>query len=344
MRSSSSVRNKGVPPLGITMGCPAGVGPEIIVKALAGDGMPPGVVVIGDMDILARAARITGAKIATREWRPEEAPSAGFIDVVPVTSLDAGEIPFGEPSRITGEASFAYLERGIGLALEGAISGIVTAPLSKLGFRLAGVTHPGHTEVLAERTGTRRYAMMLAGIVLKVVLVTIHRPLREVPYLISTDGILDVISLAHQALIRDFGLGEARIAVAGLNPHAGESGMFGAEEETIIAPAVAAARARGMDASGPYPPDTVFFRAAKGEFDVVVCQYHDQGLIPFKLLHFSDGVNVTLGLPIVRTSVDHGTAYDIAGKNKADPASLSAAIGLARIMAENRARAGSHAS
>lgn len=343
MRSSSSTGNRGLSPLGITMGCPAGVGPEIIVKALSGGRYgfwPPGVVVVGDMDILARAARITGSDMRIREWKPGEPLSRGSMDVLPVTNLDVKEVPFGEPSRITGEASFSYLERGIALALEGTISGIVTAPLSKSGFRLAGVPYPGHTEVLAERTCARRFAMMLAGSALKVVLVTIHRPLREVPYLISTETILDVISLTHQALLRDFGLGEARIAVAGLNPHAGESGMFGGEEEIIIAPAVSAARAKGMDASGPYPPDTVFFRAAKGEFDAVVCQYHDQGLIPFKLLHFRDGVNVTLGLPIVRTSVDHGTAYDIAGKNMADTGSLSAALALARIMAENRSRAG----
>lgn len=322
------------------MGCPAGVGPEVIVKALATDPnrfFPPGVVVIGDVEILRRAAGVTGFAGDLREWDVDGHISHNAINVLPVTILDIDKICWGKPSAETGAASFSYLIRGIELAQTGFLSGIVTAPLSKLGFRLAGIPYPGHTEVLAEKTGTRRFAMMLAGSSLRVVLVTIHCPLREVPSRICVDLVRQTIEITHEALVGDFGMERPRIAVAGLNPHAGESGMFGDEEEKIIAPAVEAARLGGCEASGPHPPDTVFYRAARGEFDAVVCQYHDQGLIPFKLLHFRDGVNVTLGLPIVRTSVDHGTAYDIAGTGKADPESLLAATRLALTIARNRA-------
>ncbi|MEF3168915.1 MAG: 4-hydroxythreonine-4-phosphate dehydrogenase PdxA [Deltaproteobacteria bacterium] len=340
MKSSSFETSRGsLPPLGITMGCPAGVGPEIIVKALSRKEQPfprSNVVVIGDVGAIRRAARITGIEEEIREWKAGGQLSDNAIHVLPVTTLDIDKICIGKPSPETGTASFAYLERGIELARAGVLSGIVTAPLSKLGFRLAGIAYPGHTEVLAEKTGSRRFAMMLAGSSLRVVLVTIHCPIREVPSLISVDRVRETIEITHEALVRDFGMDRPRIAVAGLNPHAGESGMFGDEEGRIIAPAIEAARLSGCEASGPHPPDTVFHRAVHGHYDAVVCQYHDQGLIPFKLLHFRDGVNVTLGLPIVRTSVDHGTAYDIAGTGKADPESLCAAIGLAFSIARNR--------
>ncbi|EKD38515.1 MAG: hypothetical protein ACD_75C00708G0007, partial [uncultured bacterium] len=201
-----------------------------------------------------------------------------------------------------------------------------------------GYSFPGHTEMLASLTGAADFAMMMAGTRLKVTLVTIHRPLREVAAALSIDGILNLIHITHQALMIDFDIARPRIGVAGLNPHAGEGRLFGSEEELVIAPAVARAQAGGMNVQGPYPPDSIFVKAASGAFDAVVCMYHDQGLIPFKLLHFADGVNVTLGLPIVRTSVDHGTAYDIAGKGLASHRSLAEAIALAGTISKNRSK------
>jgi 4-hydroxythreonine-4-phosphate dehydrogenase len=213
------------------------------------------------------------------------------------------------------------------------IDAIVTAPISKVALRQAGYEYPGHTEMLARLTGAPHVAMMLAGDRLRVVPVTIHCPLRDVPERLSTHAILQAIHLTHDALRRYFSLDRPRIAVAALNPHAGEGGLFGDEEASIIAPALRQAHVGHIDASGPHPPDTVFYHAARGDYDAVVCMYHDQGLIPLKLLHFDDGVNLTLGLPVIRTSVDHGTAYDIAGRGLASPASLLSALRLASRMA-----------
>ena len=217
---------------------------------------------------------------------------------------------------------------------------MVTCPISKLSLREAGYPYPGHTEMLAALTGAPRVRMMMAGDRLRVVLVTIHEPLGRVSGLLSTDTVRDCIEMTADSLRHDFGLRCPRIAVAALNPHAGEGGLFGDEEGRIIQPAVVASADCG-EVSGPWPPDTVFHQAAAGRYDAVIAMYHDQGLIPFKLLHFQDGVNVTLGLPIVRTSVDHGTAYDIAGQGKADPSSLAAAVRLARTIVANRAAAAS---
>ena len=328
-------------PLGITMGCPAGIGPEIIIKAFASNpewSIAPQSVVVGDVNVLERASRVLGINIPIRPWSPGNPPSSPGVHVYAVTNLDPSDIPWGEPSPLTGKASFVYIAEGINLCQAGSLSGLVTAPISKLGLRLAGIPYPGHTEILADMTGTERYAMMLAGNRLRVTLVSIHCPLRDVAGCIDTEKILQAICLTDLSLKNDFGIGDPEIAVAALNPHAGESGMFGNEEKEIIAPAVEMAKKEGIKASGPYPPDTLFYRAVNGKFDAVVCQYHDQGLIPFKLLHFRDGVNVTLGLPIVRTSVDHGTAYDIAGTGRADSASLEAAVNLAAEMVANRLR------
>ncbi len=325
--------------LGITMGCPAGIGPEIIIKAFAANPewlLSPPAVVIGDMNILKRASKALDINIPIKSWMPGDPFSGSAIHVITRTGLNIEDVPCGKPNSATGKASFEYIAEGIKLCQEKRLSGLVTAPISKLGLKLAGIDYPGHTEILADRTNTKRYAMMLAGDKLRVTLVTIHCPLREVADSISTEKIFQVISLTDFSLKNEFGLKEPKIAVAGLNPHAGESGMFGNEEEQVITPAIEMAREKGIMARGPYPPDTVFYQAINGKFDAVVCQYHDQGLIPFKLIHFRDGVNLTLGLPIIRTSVDHGTAYDIAGTGKADYASLEAAIRLASKIVVNR--------
>jgi 4-hydroxythreonine-4-phosphate dehydrogenase len=235
-----------------------------------------------------------------------------------------------------------YIQVASDLAIQRRIAAMVTCPINKTAIRLAGVSYNGHTELLAERTKSENYAMMFAGDSLRVVLATIHVPLRDVPSILSKQKILLTIKLTWQTMRERFGFKTPRIAVAGLNPHAGEGGMFGNEEKDIITPAIAQARNEGVDVVGPVPPDTLFYHAAKGRYDVVVSMYHDQGLIPFKLIHFNNGANITIGLPIIRTSVDHGTAYDIVGTGTADPGSLIAAINMAVQQAAYASETGRH--
>jgi 4-hydroxythreonine-4-phosphate dehydrogenase len=253
--------------------------------------------VIGDAQRLEAAKKCTGTglNIRTIDTPDSGQYECGSIDLLSVFECDPENTYWGKP----------------------------------MAMRIAGYAYNGHTELLAERTKTDNFAMMLAGDKLRVVLVTIHIPLKDVSSTLSREKIVQTISITRDALYERFGFEKPRIAVAGLNPHAGEGGMFGDEEENIIIPAVNCARKQGIDVSGPFPPDTIFYHAAKGRYDAVVCMYHDQGLIAFKMIHFVDGVNTTLGLPIIRTSVDHGTAYDIAGTGKADPGSLIAAINMA---------------
>ncbi|MFI7342833.1 4-hydroxythreonine-4-phosphate dehydrogenase PdxA [Streptomyces sp. NPDC050085] len=302
-------------PLALTLGDPAGIGPEIVVRACADPARTVPVVVIGDRGVLARAAEATGTPFVVRP---------GDVDLIEESDLQPPP-PWGELSARAGAASYAYVRRGIELALAGEVGALVTAPISKEALCLAGIPHPGHTEILAELSGTTDYAMMMANDQLRVVLVTVHQSLRTAIDSLTTERVLRVVRLAQRTL-RAPGRAAPRIAVAGLNPHAGENGLFGREDLDVIAPAVRAARAEGIDASGPWPADTVFLRARTGEFDVVVAQYHDQGLIPVKYLGLEHGVNITLGLPFVRTSVDHGTAFDRAGRGTADPTSLLTAL------------------
>lgn len=328
--------------LGITMGCPAGIGPEIILRLFANlpavAGYAP--VVLGDAGVLAYAADCLGLPAPIVPWSPGEPVQGGTIPVCSLSSLPMEQLRWGRPDAATGIAMAGYIEAAVRLVRQGALAGIVTCPISKKALHLTGHPYPGHTEMLASLSGGSRPLMLMAGSRLRVALVTIHEPLRQVAELLSRERVGECIRITAQALRSDFALAAPRIAVAALNPHAGEEGMFGREEEEIIGPAVADCATEGK-VSGPWPADTVFHRAAAGEFDAVVAMYHDQGLIPFKLLHFTDGVNVTLGLPLVRTSVDHGTAYDIAGKGRADCASLAAAYRLAAVIAGNRAQRGS---
>src|SRR4029079_10579570 len=254
------------------------------------------------------------------------------LDVLAVTQLPA-DLPVGQIDARAGRAAYDYVVRAIDLAQAGEIAAIVTAPLAKEAMKAAGISFPGHTEILAAKSGTRDFAMMLANDDIRTVLVSIHVPLSEAIALVKRPRVLATIRLAQDAC-RAYGIERPRIAVAGLNPHAGEGGMFGREDMDEIAPAIADARAEGIDASGPWAGDTIFMRARRGEFDVVVAQYHDQGLIPVKYLGVERGVNVTVGLPFIRTSVDHGTAFDIAGTGKADPASLRYAFEQAVRLAE----------
>lgn len=321
------------PIIAITMGDPAGIGPEIIALAHEREELfsrcRP--VVYGDPAILRRAIRVTGG---TLEVVPEgEPPGPGRIVVAARSSLDPAEIPFGGSSLPGSVAMAGYIRSAGEDVLSGKAAAVVTCPITKEGLKAAGVPFPGHTEYLAHLCGGADVVMMLAGDRLRVALVTIHVGLRRALELLSPALIEKTVRITDAFFRRYMGTPSPRIAVAALNPHAGEGGMFGDEETTLIAPAIAACRAAGTGVTGPYPPDTIFHRAYRGEFDVVVAMTHDHGLIPLKLVHFDDAVNVTMGLPIIRTSVDHGTGYDIAGKGTANPASLLAAVRMAAAMA-----------
>ncbi|HEX9023657.1 MAG TPA: 4-hydroxythreonine-4-phosphate dehydrogenase PdxA [Geobacteraceae bacterium] len=330
------------PLIAITMGDPTGVGPEIIVKTLA---LPEiyelcRPLVLGDEGVLERAITVTGAslKLETREAGEigdEGAP--GVVRLLPVSRLAVGETGYGKPSAAAGEAMYRYIAEAARMCLAGEADAMVTAPINKEALNRAGHHYPGHTELLAELTGAKDFVMMLAGDRLRVTLVTIHEALHDVPRLLTAERVLATIRTTHHGLHR-YSRENPRIAVLALNPHCGEGGLFGDEERRIIAPAVAAAQGEGIDAVGPLSADTLFHFAAKGEYDAVVCMYHDQGLIPLKLLHFDDGVNVTLGLPIIRTSVDHGTAYNLAGTGRASAASMIAAMRMAVDMAKKKTK------
>ncbi len=325
-------------PIGITMGCPAGIGPEIILKYYSSETGHdrPLSIVIGDKHILAETGRALHLPAPLHSWLPGTPPVADGINVLDLQTPALTGVIAGQPDRTTGAAMMSYLERAVQLCNRKMLAGITTCPISKTTMNAAGYDFPGHTEFLAQRTGSEQVIMMMAGSRLRTVLATIHCALESVPSSLTQQKLRTLIEQVHRALQVDFNICRPRIAVAGLNPHAGENCLFGTEEKEIIAPAVEQARQAAIEVSGPYPPDTVFYRAASGAFDVVLCMYHDQGLIPFKLLHFSDGVNVTLGLPLVRTSVDHGTAYDIAGQGRADHRSLKAAVEMAALIAANR--------
>ncbi len=323
-------------PLLITMGCPVGIGPEIIIKLFSDPGFDSSnIVVAGDYLLLQQLALERNLNLPIVYWTPSLELEAGTLPVLSLSDVKYDPAKWGKPDKITGRAMAQYIEKAVELAVKGQVSGIVTCPISKYSLQLAGFSFPGHTEMLAHLTETDRFRMMLAGNKLRVVLVTIHKPLSNVASLLNVDSIVDCIDMTLASLKADFGIQKPEIAVAGFNPHNSENGLFGNEEERIIFPAVDKASGLG-NVSGPWPPDTVFYDAVKGNYDAVIAMYHDQGLIPFKLLHFDDGVNVTLGLPIVRTSVDHGTAYDIAGKWQASATSLKSAVKMAAEIIENR--------
>jgi 4-hydroxythreonine-4-phosphate dehydrogenase len=316
--------------IAITMGEPGGVGPEVIVKAMycaeIRDYCDP--VIVGDAGIMREAAELTGLPLKVRviSNMSDSSPEAGVIEVLAVKS-DAN-VRRGAPSRGAGRAVVKYIKKAVTLALKNEVKAVVTAPISKESLKMAGYEWPGHTELFAGLTNTKDFAMMFVSDELKIILSTIHIPLKDVPKKINERLIFKTIRLAKKGADM-LGIGNPRIAVAGLNPHAGESGIMGNEELRLIIPAINRARDKAINVSGPFPPDVVFHKAYNGEFDIIVCMYHDQGLIPFKMLAFETGVNVTVGLPIIRTSPDHGTAFDIAWKNTANPSSMLEAIKLA---------------
>jgi 4-hydroxythreonine-4-phosphate dehydrogenase len=318
-------------PIAITMGDASGIGPEIVAKTLAGGSEHA--VVFGSYVVMVDIVRRLGLNIEVRRIdEPHQArlqPRA--IDVIETTRI-IDPPPIGQISVISGQAAFDTIVAAIAAAKSGAVRGIVTAPINKEAMGLAGIRYPGHTEILADYGGAGRVAMMLANDDIRTVLVTVHTSLRNAIEQADFDAQMSAIRLAHEGG-KALGIAAPRVAVAGLNPHAGEGGLFGDEEIRIIRPAIEAARAEGIEVSGPYPGDTVFMQARKGRFDVVVAQYHDQGLIPVKYLGLEKGVNITLGLPFVRTSPDHGTAFDIAGQGIADNASLETALAYAKRLA-----------
>lgn len=331
------------PILGVTMGDPAGVGPEIIARACAEPDVRRACrpVVIGAAATMSEALALVGGGLSLHAVRDvgecRWAPAA--LEVLDLANVDMAPLPRCEVSAAAGRAAYEYVERAVALATTGAIDGIVTAPINKEALAAAGMTHTGHTEILAALSGTRDFAMLLLGGDLRVIHVTTHVALRRVPDLVTRDRVLRTIQLAQRAL-EGLGIAAGRIAVAGLNPHAGEDGLFGDEEKTAIVPAIEAARAAGTNVTGPLPADTIFSRARGGEFDIVVAMYHDQGHIPVKTLGFNydeatrrwvglSGVNVTVGLPFLRVSVDHGTAFDRAWKGVANHGSMVEALEVA---------------
>ena len=335
-------------PLALSLGDPAGVGPELACAAWMerrSAGLSP-FFVIGSISVLAGAAQARGLTVPLLAIESPAGAAECFADVLPVLDIAGLDYAPGAPSKAGAELALQSLEITTGLVRGGAAAALVTSPVAKAQLAKVGFTHPGQTEYVAERCGVsaRNAVMMLAGPSLRVVPVTVHNALTEVPGLLTIELIRNRTAIAAAALIRDFGIERPRIVVAGLNPHAGENGRFGREEIEIIAPAVALLRAEGIDVTGPLAADGLFHAEARARYDLAVCMYHDQALIPLKALDFDHGVNVTLGLPIVRTSPDHGTAFSIAGTGQARVGPTLAAIRMAGECAARRASASEHPS
>ena len=333
-------RSKDKPLLGITMGDPAGIGPEVIAKALAEQSLRrlcrP--IVIGSFPVMQQTVKklklmMDVIRVEGHETAP---PRSNQLAVLDPLDRPLGRFPRGVAAPQTGAASVLFIKKAVELAQLGCIDGIVTAPINKAAINLAGCHFPGHTELLADLTATPESGMMIIGGPLRIMFVTTHVAIKDLPTLLTQAKIEQAIRLAHLALKDLFGIKKPRIGVAALNPHAGEHGLFGDEESRVILPATRAMQAQGIRASDPLPADTLFGKAARGDYDGVVALYHDQGLIPLKLVAFGTCVNLTVGLPIIRTSVDHGTAFDIVGKGIADPGSLVEAITLAARLTKRR--------
>lgn len=338
------------PIIGITMGDPAGIGSEITMKALKHQAvyekcLP---VVIGDHEALAQANAFSNTDLFLREVKaPSEAKGEyGTVDYINLGFLVPGSFEYKKVQKLTGEASFQYITKGIELAMSGGLHAVVTGPINKESINLAGHNYSGHTEIFGDYTNTKNYAMLLSGGALKVIHVTTHCSMRDACDRIKKERVISVIKLAHESMLL-LGYKKPKIGVAGLNAHSSENGLFGWEEEREIIPAIESAKTLGIEVEGPVPPDTVFVKNQAGQYDIVVAMYHDQGHIPVKLAGFKldtatnrylsmSGVNTTVGLPIIRTSVDHGTAFGKAGEGRANEESLLDAIDMAAVMAKNK--------
>lgn len=328
------------PTIGLTIGDPAGIGAEVVVKALADESLREKArfLIYGTDDAVSFAAdQVETSPYWARITPDDDRRLNSGVALIDFDEYPTSSTEIGKSSARGGEASMRFMEEAIVDARRGVIDAIVTGPISKTSWRSAGFKYPGHTELLAHRFKTNRVAMMFVGGPLRVALASVHEPLFELRNSFTIGRVFQPIDLLHEALQSWFGIPQPRIGVAGLNPHASEGGLFGDEERRIVEPAIAMAQQHDIRVEGPLPADTLFWRAARGEFDGVVAMYHDQGLIPVKLLAFDSAVNITLGLPIIRTSVDHGTAFDIAGRNRADPGSMKAAIETAIMMAQRAA-------
>ena len=329
-----------LPIVGITMGDPTGIGPEIIVKALCREepfrACRP--IVFGDLEVLSRAIQIQNlsATIEVIEKIPEGDYLPGKIFLLPVSRLDITSIRFGKPDKACGQAMVRYIEEAVKWVMKRALDAITTCPINKQAINAAGYSFPGHTELLGHLAKASTVAMMFLGSKWKIVLVTTHLPLKEVSASITASRILSILRLTDEGMKKYFGISHPKLAVLGLNPHCGEEGLLGEEEKKEIVPAIAEARSFGMDVQGPFPADSFFNLSGTYSFDAVISMYHDQGLIPIKMIDFKGAVNFTLGLPFIRTSVDHGTAYDLAGKGLADPSNLIKAIHTAANLSKLR--------
>jgi 4-hydroxythreonine-4-phosphate dehydrogenase len=329
-----------LPIIGITMGDPTGIGPEILVKALSMEepfrACRP--VVFGDREALSRAIQIQN--LSTTLEAIDKIPQDGYLPqkifFFPLSQLEVASLRFGQPDRGCGEAMVKYIEEAVKRARNRELDAITTCPINKKAMNEAGYSFPGHTELLAHLVGAPSVAMMFLGSKWRIVLVTIHLPLKDVSRWISKDRILSILRLTDEGMKKYFGIPHPKIGVLGLNPHCGEGGLLGEEETREILPAIAEAKLLGMDVEGPFPADSFFNISGRYAFDAVISMYHDQGLIPIKMLDFKEAVNFTLGLPFVRTSVDHGTAYDIAGKGLADPSNLVKAILTAANLSKSK--------
>ena len=334
------IRTARLPILGLTMGDPAGIGPEVVAKALAGREVRrlcrP--LVIGSLPVMDKTVRSLRLplRVVAVEGHDQPLGRRGELPVLDPLERPVERFRMGMAAERTGEASVAFIAKAVKLAQVGCLHGIVTGPINKEAINLAGYQYPGHTELLADLTHSKEVGMMILGGPLKIMFVTTHVAIRNLPVVLTPERVEKAIRLADMALRQYFGVVKPKIGVAALNPHAGEAGLFGDDEQKTILPATRRARAAGIQASDPLPADTLFGKAVRGDYDGVVAMYHDQGLIPLKLVAFGKCVNLTVGLPIIRTSVDHGTAYDIAGKGLADPGSLIEAIKLASRLAVSR--------
>ena len=328
----------GLPRVVVSMGDPTGVGPEVTLAALLGRNRPRGLtpILVGDPAVYGAAAAVRGVRARFAEWVPPAPLPRDALPVRVVSQLTPSQRRPGRPSVAGGRAAHAAIIEAVRLVRSGLADALVTAPICKANLVAAGLPATGHTELLAELSGNVPVRMMMVGDRLRVVLVTTHLALSAVPSALTQELVRDTLIIADRALRGHFGLRRPRLAVAGLNPHAGEAGVFGDEEGRLIAPALRAARRHGVDAHGPLAADSAFPLTLAGRFDALVCMYHDQGLAPFKLLHFADGVNLTVGLPFIRTSPDHGTAHDIAGRGIADARSMMAALRLAAKLSRNQ--------
>jgi 4-hydroxythreonine-4-phosphate dehydrogenase len=319
-----------LPKIGITMGDPTGIGPEIIVKALSMEepfqACRP--IVFGDRDVLSKAIQMQnlGTTLEVIEKIPEDGYLPKKVFIFPVSQLEVPSLRFGKPDKACGEAMVKYIEEAVKRVMEGELEAITTCPINKQAMNLAGYSFPGHTELLAHLAQASPVAMMFLGSKWKIVLVTTHLPIKDVSKWITANRILSTLRLTDEGMKKYFRTAHPKIAVLGLNPHCGEDGLLGEEEKREIIPAIEEAKSLGMDVKGPFPSDSFFNLSGRIAFDAVISMYHDQGLTPIKMFGFKEAVNFTLGLPFIRTSVDHGTAYDIAGRGLADPTNLVKAI------------------